>query len=232
MNYFAHAVRHLDRPYFVAGTALPDWLSVVERKVRFRERFARPLADGSGSPAAEIAAGVLQHHHDDHWFHGTQAFHEVSGRLTVRFRELLPGPFDHRPSFLGHIVTELLLDAELISRFPERIDAYYRLFDQIDPRLVQQTVQAAVPHVNTLPVDSMFGRLGEFIPLFCRERFLYDYVDPERLVVRLNQVLRRVKLPPLPETAVTLLAEARRVVSPRVQDLLLHFDHPFRAIVA
>ena len=29
MNYFAHAIRFLDDPYFLSGTALPDWLSVV-----------------------------------------------------------------------------------------------------------------------------------------------------------------------------------------------------------
>ena len=33
MNYFAHGVRFLEDPYFLAGTAVPDWLSVVDRRV-------------------------------------------------------------------------------------------------------------------------------------------------------------------------------------------------------
>ena len=32
MNYFAHALPFLDRPYFVAGTAVPDWLTVADRR--------------------------------------------------------------------------------------------------------------------------------------------------------------------------------------------------------
>ncbi len=29
VNYLSHAYKHLHDPYFVAGTALPDWMSVV-----------------------------------------------------------------------------------------------------------------------------------------------------------------------------------------------------------
>ena len=37
MNYFAHALPFLDDdPYFVAGTGVPDWLSVADRDVRVR----------------------------------------------------------------------------------------------------------------------------------------------------------------------------------------------------
>ncbi len=36
MNYFAHGVAFLDRPYVLAGTAVPDWLLVAERQVRLR----------------------------------------------------------------------------------------------------------------------------------------------------------------------------------------------------
>ena len=33
------------------------------------------------------------------------------------------------------------------------------------------------------------------IPLFCTERFLYDYLDDAKLLARLNRVMGRVKLP-------------------------------------
>ena len=32
MNYFAHALPFFDRPYFVAGTAAPDWLAAADRQ--------------------------------------------------------------------------------------------------------------------------------------------------------------------------------------------------------
>src|SRR5947207_1119796 len=124
MNYFAHAIRFLDRPYFLAGTALPDWLSVVDRRVRLRARHVAAFSDGTGTPAAELAAGVLQHLEDDAWFHKTAAFAIASAELTVLFRKSLPVDDRHRPAFLGHILTEMLLDAVLIERHPERLTGY------------------------------------------------------------------------------------------------------------
>ena len=88
MNYFAHAYPYLERPYFIAGTAAPDWLSVADRRVRLRGKLAKPFADGSESPQAEFAAGVLQHLADDDRFHRLPAFIEVSGLLMVLFRTL------------------------------------------------------------------------------------------------------------------------------------------------
>jgi hypothetical protein len=67
-------------------------------------------------------------------------------------------------------------------------------------------------------------RLAEFVPLFIRERFLWDYGDDGKLWFRLNQVMRRVKLPPLPEAFRELLPEARRLVEQRKTELLTPSD--------
>ena len=40
MNYFAHGYAFLDDPYFLAGTAVPDWLSVIDRRMRARSKLA------------------------------------------------------------------------------------------------------------------------------------------------------------------------------------------------
>lgn len=212
MNYFAHGLRFVDRPWFLAGTAIPDWLSVSDRQARVRARHVAPFADESGSPTAEIAAGILQHLHDDAWFHATPAFYAVSGELTNLFRRALPADEGHRPSLLGHIVTELLLDAVLIAREPVRLDAYYAALEQVDPL----AVQAAVNQMARQPAE----RLVQFIPLFSRERFLGDYLSAERLRFRLNQVLRRVKLSPLPEEIDAVLSLAREIVELHAAALL------------
>ena len=47
MNYLAHALRFLDRPYFVAGACLPDLLSVADRAVRLRSRRVEPLVESA-----------------------------------------------------------------------------------------------------------------------------------------------------------------------------------------
>lgn len=151
MNFFAHGLRFLDRPYFVAGTAVPDWLSVADRQVRVRAKLIEPHLLGDGSPLAEVAAGAMQHLHDDGWFHATRAFFEVSTSLAVRFREVL-GPDDsHRTSFLGHIVTELLIDSELIEQHSGQIERYYDVLRSIEPIVVQQAVNAMAKQPTESP---------------------------------------------------------------------------------
>ncbi len=60
LNYLAHAYPHLHRPYFAAGTALPDWMNVIDRKNRARRQFAEPIAQDADPDIAEFAQGVMQ----------------------------------------------------------------------------------------------------------------------------------------------------------------------------
>lgn len=212
MNYFAHGRPFLDDPYFVAGTAVPDWLSVVNRKVRARERFAARLVSDEDPQVAAVARGVVQHHRDDDWFHQTRAFAELSLSFTVAIRDRLQPDAGFRPSFLGHILVELLLDATLIGEQPQRLDEYYRVLDSLDPYVVSR----AVNRMTTRPT----GMLPMFIPRFSAERFLYDYLDDGKLLFRLNNVMRRVKLPPLPASLASYFPEARERVRERQKELL------------
>jgi hypothetical protein len=216
MNYFAHGFRFLDRPYFLAGTALPDWLSIADRRVRLRARTVQPFSIGTGAPAAEIAAGVLQHLADDAWFHKTAAFAVASAELTVLLRDALPRDDGHRPAFLGHILTEILLDAVLIDGHPGRLAGYYAALAQVDARLVEETVNRMSRHST--------DRLVTLVPLFVRERFLEDYGDSNRLLYRLNQIMQRVKLNPLLGDLSTVLETARTIVEKHAGNLLPGFD--------
>jgi hypothetical protein len=212
MNYFAHAIHHLDDPWFVAGTALPDWLNVADRGLRVRPRHAAPFADDADPCLASLARGILRHHHDDAWFHATAAFHDLQWRLARLVRDALPGDEGFRPSFLGHILVEILLDATLIERRPERLEAYYAALGRLDA----DAMQAHVNRIGPRPTE----RLAALLPLFIRERFLFDYADDLRLCRRLNQVMRRVGLPELPPAFVDVLPQARAWVGPRCDVLL------------
>jgi hypothetical protein len=117
-----------------------------------------------------------------------------------------------RPGFLGHIVTEMLLDAVLIAEHRDRLDAYYAVLENVDPENVQAVVNRCARGTTS--------RLAPLITLFLRERFLYDYLDESRLLHRLNQVLRRVKLQPLPAATVEVLVAGREIVADRRDALL------------
>lgn len=218
MNYFAHGYRFLDDPYFLAGTALPDWLNVVDRRVRARGKHARELIADDDPRVAALARGIVQHHADDAWFHETDAFNELSWQLTALARDALPPDDSFRPSFLGHILIEILLDAELIAERPQALERYYAQLADLNGALVQATVNRISPR----PTD----RLAELIPLFSQERFLCDYARDDKLCWRLNQVMRRVKLPLLPPEFQGLLPRARALVAGRKQELLAGATSP------
>ena len=223
MNYFAHGLGHLDRPYFLAGTATPDWLSVADRGVRVRERTVRPFLEHDDPAVVEFAGGVLQHLHDDRWFHKTRAFFEVTGELTRMLRERTDCDDRFRASFLGHIITELLLDDVLRESYPQRLDRYYDVLDGLDVRFIESAVNKMARGETQ--------RLHMFVALFVQERFLYDYERPERLLFRLNQVMRRVRLSQLPDSTIEVLEAGREVVKQRSRELLpsAEFDWPSTA---
>lgn len=212
MNYFAHALAFLDDPYFVAGTGVPDWLTVVDRGVRLRRTDAEALAGDEDRIVRAVAGGVVQHLRDDARFHESRAFAELSLELTVRSRDALGGESGFRPSFLGHLLVEVLLDATLIQGAPTRLEAYYAALRQVEPA----RVEAAVNRVASRPTD----RLAWMIDAFCRHGILWDYLEDGKLLPRLNQVMRRVGLDDLPPSFGRLLAGARPLVASRADELL------------
>ncbi|MGH7137254.1 MAG: hypothetical protein ACREHD_16040 [Pirellulales bacterium] len=212
MNYFAHGRRYADEPYFLAGTAVPDWLNVVARHVKARSKLAQPFVADADCRVRALARGIVQHHADDRWFHETRSFAELSWHFAGLVRDHLPADDGLRPSFLGHILVEILLDACLIAQAPAELEAYYAALAEIDARWLE----SAVAGMATGYPES----LGDFIPLFVRERFLWDYLDDGKLSFRLNQVMRRVGLAALPPSFSELIPEMRCLVEERSGELL------------
>lgn len=168
------------------GTAIPDMLSVVDRKVRMRKKLVEPQLQTTSGDRYHLVTGVMQHLEDDHWFHGQPAFLELNRLFALKIRELIGQDDGFRCHFLGHILVELLMDRMLMEEEPEILRRYYEAMQEIDPQLVQSQVNAMARQ----PTE----KLSLMIPRFIEERFLADYVDDERLLFRLNQVMRRVKL--------------------------------------
>lgn len=212
MNYFAHGVRFLDSPWFLAGTAAPDWLAVSDRKVRLREKQVAPFLEHEDRRLREFSAGVRQHLHDDEWFHQTREFYEINSQIADCFREMKDCNDGFLPGFLGHITSELLLDRLLIEDSPAQLEEYYVRLSGLPAEEIQRFVNAIAPRRAT--------RLARFVQLFCEIQFLRDYLDHRQLLKRLNQVLGRVKLQPLPDSAEAVLDRAWEIIQQRGRQLL------------
>jgi hypothetical protein len=213
MNYFAHALPYLDRPYFAAGTGVPDWLMVADRQVRLRVKHVEPFAADTDPVTSAVAGGVLDHLNEDARFHTTRTFAELLWQFTVTVRDALDDQYGLRPSFLGHLLVEVLLDAALIEEKPHLLERYYQLLHEIDPMQVQAVVNRMAPRRTE--------RLAIMIEEFRRQRVLWDYLQDDKLLMRLNQVMQRVKLPLLPAEFAEIFPQARQLVESRKNELLL-----------
>ncbi len=216
MNYFAHARRFLEDPYFVAGTAVPDWLTVVDRQVRVRSKLVLPFVDDADPRTAAVARGIRQHIEDDARFHQSRVFAELLLELTAGVRETLAADSSFRTSFLAHLLVEVLLDASLIAEDPSRLEAYDRLLESVDAAAVQRAVNRMAARPTT--------RLATMISRFRQERILWDYLEDGTLLARLNQVMRRTRCDELPESFRDYLPRARRLVEGRKRELCLTFE--------
>ena len=183
MNSFSHAFRFLDgHPYFAIGCALPDWLGAVDRRCRVRKNGAQPKLVDKDPIVSNIAAGIIQHIDDDRWFHADQAFVELNLAFAVELRELLKDEPGFRPGFLGHIIIELILDGYLHQAYPGHLESFYEIVRNSKPAAIQD----AVCQMATRPTD----KLAPYFEIFLREKYLFDYVDDERLIYRINYVLK------------------------------------------
>ncbi|MFK7736015.1 MAG: hypothetical protein AB8B50_08310 [Pirellulaceae bacterium] len=212
MNYLAHAYLHFDDPYFAAGTALPDWMSVLDRKNRARQRYAEPVVEHQDEQIAAFARGCVRHHTDDRWFHSSESFIQLNTQFAVEVRPLLEEGLSHQAAFVGHISVELLMDAILCERDDSLLDQYYDNLESIDPEKAQEAANA----ICRKPVTA----LSLLIPHFIKERFLADYYDDGLLRMRLNGVMKRVRLPELPKSLEGWLATARPRVRDRIDELI------------
>lgn len=221
MNFLSHAIPYLESPAMAVATGIPDWLSVVDRKIRARSRQAKPFADSPDPILREIARGILRHHEDDRWFHGTESFVSTNLEFAIQLRDRLPGDAGFRPTFVGHILIEMLLDGIWIRKRPELAKSYYDAIHEVGA----ETIQGCVNQVTGKPTRN----LAPVIERFAEIQFLYDYLEPESLLFRLNQVMNRVGLEPLPSSLLGWLLDAEKLVESRRHQLLSGFDVAFLA---
>ncbi|MEM9643439.1 MAG: hypothetical protein AAF989_00485 [Planctomycetota bacterium] len=217
MNFLCHAIPYMQSPWSAAATAVPDWLSVVDRKIRARSRFAIPHLDSDDPTLAAVAKGIVAHHDDDRWFHGGEAFVQTNLEFAVQLRDLLQKvdgekEAGFRPTFVGHILIEMLLDKFWLEDHPHLGRDYYKMLGEISPEEIERCVNI----ITGKPTDM----LAPTIRRFHETKFLLDYLDDQKLLRRLNQVMNRVGLAVLPDALLDWFPDAQEQVR-RKRDMML-----------
>jgi hypothetical protein len=212
VNYLAHAAAFLaaaDTPddglvaWRVAGTSLPDWLRVVDKRARLRPEVLDGVFVDDDARFAALRDGARRHHDDDLRFHADDAFDAVAADVAARLRALDPAL---RASTLGHVLVEMLLDATLMARRPALIDRYYEVLDGLD----EAHIAAFARRATGRPLE----HAEHLIDRFRRSRFLFAYRDDDGLLDCLVGVCRRAGLQPPPSSSRPVIAAARAGLLP------------------
>lgn len=218
MNFLSHAFRFLDQPIFALGTQIPDLMNVVDRKARPRRKLAEKWINSSDELTKMLALGIVQHHIDDQDFHNNTLFHKLNTQVSDYFRQQCPDPKGMRSWFSAHIIIEMLLDTAISNWKPDYRDHLYKIFHQHDSSSIGKVVSDIVE--KPLPrFEKMYG-------MFLSERFLYDYDSDEGILLRLNQVIKRVGLEPFGCNGPNCMAYARKVVYDNWKPLLSGLSNP------
>jgi acyl carrier protein phosphodiesterase len=212
VNYLSHGYRHIERPWVLAGTALPDWLSVGDRRSRVSPEALEHVASHADARTRDLAEGVRRHLDDDARFHTSAVFRATEDEVTLRLRAAHAHEPRQRSRFLAHVLVEQLLDAWIMARHPDALSRYYDALESVD---VGELTARATPWLSRPPT-----RLAEVVGRFRSSRFLAGYTEDASLVERLAGVARRVGLPPLATGTRAVASATRRLVDDRAQELL------------
>ena len=215
MNYLAHGLPFLadvadhddDHVGFrVAGTALPDWLRVVDKKARLRSEILDVVHVDDDVRFAALRDGARRHHEDDLRFHGDDAFDAVATSMAAQLRA---HDGSLRASTLGHVLVEMLLDAALMQSRPGLLERYYDVLDAVD----EARVAAFARRATGRPLE----HAEHLIDRFRRVRFLAAYPSDDGLFDCLAGLCRRAGLQPPPSSSLSVIAAGRLQVEPLVE---------------
>ena len=131
MHFLSHYYvdRQRNNPLFVLGALVPD---IVPHFTKTYNAKIRNKDWNLPEDLQPLHEGVLRHYELDAAFHSSLVFKESCAFASeCMLREGLDRE-KYRFWFLGHIVTEVILDRQLIIENPGLVDEYYEMLNSVD----------------------------------------------------------------------------------------------------
>ncbi len=181
MNYLSHYyVDHIpDNHYFNAALILPD---ITKRWIKtFRQPPPSPRFSDS---QFQLLEGSLQHYASDHQFHTSPFFDHYQDTIN---RSLKQVPFSNavqRKWFIAHILTELLIDRQIVNLHPGIVDGFYHSLSEVK-------MEELLPFLNHYGMSDT-ANFTKFFNHFREVRYIYYYADNNKFLYSLNRIMMRV----------------------------------------
>ena len=139
MHFLSHYYldRNKNNPLFVAGALLPDIAPHFTKTYNSRIRNKEWDLD---EPIVSVHNGILRHYELDAVFHNSVVFKESCTHASTCMANEGLNREKYRFWFLGHIVTEVMLDRQLILDNPGLVEEYYEVLNSVDIGILEAYV--------------------------------------------------------------------------------------------
>ena len=155
MHFLSHYYvdRNKNNPLFAAGALLPDIAPHFTKTYNSRIRNKEWDLD---EPIVSVHNGILRHYELDAVFHNSVVFKESCTYASTCMANEGLDREKYRFWFLGHIVTEVMLDRQLILLYPDLVNEYYQLLSSVDINMLEAYVNIIAPGDEKSKILSKF----------------------------------------------------------------------------
>ena len=221
MNYLSHyyADGQYDRHYFNFGLVLPDLVGASQRGWR---------ASGSGYPwqdaieINDIWLGYNSHVAADAYFHSSVFFKDN----TLAIRHIFEGHGLRFPGvrlfFVAHVFLEMIMDRLIILHHPDVAASFYTGLGLVHTNKVEQFFHTSGSILQP--------RFLEVFEKFREHKFLYTYIDDERLFFALNRIMGRARQEPFKEEHLPAFSQAIKDTERLLQDQYIEMLEKIKAL--
>ena len=188
MNYLSHYFldAKTGQPYYNFGLVLPDMLGASLRGWKPDLN----IAGISDEKIVQLTNGIKQHYKVDAFFHSSAFFTEN----TVHIRKIFEAngfvQTGTRLFFVAHIFLEFMLDRFILQDQLHKAKHFYEDIYMVDAKILQSFLE------NTSTQTEGFFK---FLESFLQHKYLYAYLQDERLFYALNRTLQRGRQQVFPE---------------------------------
>jgi hypothetical protein len=197
MNYLSHYFidSKPDEHYYNAALILPDitkpWIKTF--------RTPEPPPSFSQNQLA-LLQGALRHYHSDKLFHASAFFDHYQNLLNQYLKEVPFSEALNRKWFIAHVLTELLIDRQIVLTRPKVVDGFYSSLATINDDELAVMLEYYGMHEK--------ADFFRFFNHFRSAQYIYYYADNNKFLYSLSRIMLRVGLKEPGERDNELLLEA------------------------
>ncbi len=203
MNYLSHFYHEspITDPYFACGIILPDLLSDYSKRSGEKIKLhPAKLIEAEDPEMQNLTRGVKQHYNVDKFFHDSKYFIDSTSLINNIIRARPFSCFPKRLFAFSHVFLEIMMDRALLLMDKTICDDLYSMLNRVSEEKFMNYMEMNSVKTPMQPILDHFN-------LFKKVKFIYNYVNDERLVGLMNRINTGLQNPSFSRSEKMLLTD-------------------------